>query len=75
MNRLTKFSNECNEYMCSVPCYEYEVNDCGVCPHFSDVVDKLGKYEDSGLEPETVKKVAEFMKLFPQLSDKYLKGE
>lgn len=75
MDRLTKFSNEYNEYMCSVDCYEYEVSDCGVCPHYTAVVNKLGAYEDSGLEPDTVIKVAEFMKLFPQLSEKYLKGE
>lgn len=75
MDRLTKFSNEYNEYMCSVDCYEYDANDCGVCPHFTAVQEKLGEYEDSGLDPKTAQKVAEFMRMFPQLSEKYLKGE
>jgi hypothetical protein len=36
------------------------------------VFEKLGAYEDTGLEPEDVQKVADFMKLFPKLCEKYI---
>ena len=36
---------------------------------------KLNEYESSGLEPKTVQQVAEFMKLYPTLCEKYLKGD
>ena len=76
MNRLTKFDSHYKDYECNTNvCDCCGENDCWICKHFNDVLEKLGEYEDSGLDPKTVQKVAEFMRLFPQLSEKYLKGE
>ena len=71
MNRLTKSCNDV--YECNINgsfCF-YEGH-CEDCKHLNLVVDKLGKYEDTGLEPEDVQKVADFMKLFPKLCEKYI---
>lgn len=67
MQRLTKFLGE--ECMCNARC---EVDECGACQHFGYVIDKLGAYEDSGLDPEDAKKIADFMRLFPKLGEKYI---
>lgn len=73
MNRLTRFDNPYSKYNCNVNGYDCcSEEDCLTCKHFDDVLNKLGEYEDSGLEPDVVKKVAEFMKLFPSLSEKYI---
>ena len=76
MNRLTRFDSHYNDYGCNTDVYDCcNESECWICKHFNDVLNKLGAYEDSGLDPKTVQKVAEFMKLFPQLSEKYLNGE
>ena len=76
VERLTRFDNIYDGYNCNVNGYDCcSEEECINCKHFHDVLEKLGEYEDSGLDPKTVQKVAEFMKLFPQLSEKYLKGE
>ena len=81
MNRLTKF-NENYGFACNVSeCYFKEDgmsftceahDDCFACSHMWDMVEKLAVYEDTGLEPEDVQKVADFMKLFPKLCEKYI---
>ena len=85
VEKLTQY-HENYGYVCNVAeCYfsengkqftcELDEDNCFTCCHMWNMVEKLGEYEDSGLDPKTVQKVAEFMKLFPQLSEKYLKGE
>lgn len=74
MDRLTKL-DEYGDYVCNVNYVTCAVENCACCRHFDDIVNKLWEYENSGLDPKTVQKIAEFMKLFPQLSEKYLKGE
>lgn len=74
MDRLTKL-NKWGEPACNADCGDFIGDHCDYCKHFDAIVDKLWEYENSGLDPKTVQKVAEFMKLFPQLSEKYLKGE
>lgn len=81
MNKLTKF-NENYGFVCNTPeCYFGKngtsftceaPDDCFACTHMWNMVEKLGAYEDTGLEPEDVQKVADFMKLFPKLCAKYI---
>lgn len=73
MKRLTCCNYDVDSYVCNVDediCQD--ILDCGGCHVFDDIVVKLGRYEDTGLEPEDVQKVADFMKLFPKLCEKYI---
>ena len=71
MKRLTQLWN--HTYECNIngnSCCSEE--HCDNCVHLDRVFEKLGAYEDTGLEPEDVQKVADFMKLFPKLCEKYI---
>ena len=59
VERLTRFDNIYDGYNCNVNGYDCcSEEECINCKHFHDVLDRLGAYEDSGLDPKTVQKVA-----------------
>lgn len=71
MKRLTCLCG--NDYQCNIDedaCQSEET--CEYCTMWQDIIDRLAEYENSGLEPEDVQKVADFMKLFPKLCEKYI---
>lgn len=52
--RLNPTANRCTKVSSDL-CYEY--NNCFDCPQYKEMVDRLAAYEDTGLEPEEVRRL------------------
>ena len=64
MERLTKIDgigeNECIKcFDCDAEKAGTNLEHCGYCDHWQDIIDRLASYEDTGLTPEEITKLAQ----------------
>lgn len=78
MERLTEVFEDGQHGVagCGKNCkYKYRYCDTNVCPTLDEVVEKLGKYEDTGITPEQMHEINEMYRDLATELSKYKKAE